>query len=139
MVPPLLNILRLVLGPAFVSGISIASPGPIDVSVNTSCYNNNNSLLVTWTVYSNGGRDISKYTLTWRKGCSNTPTTLLNSKTWMVSDNARFTQQGGSYIIPGLDGNTTYCIDVKATNSIGPILMSTTVKATTLSGVFMTS
>ncbi|XP_062500138.1 uncharacterized protein LOC134177381 isoform X2 [Corticium candelabrum] len=105
--------------------------GPIDVSVNTSCYNNNNSLLVKWTVYSNGGHDISNYTLRWRKGCSNTPTTLLNSKTWMVSGNARFTQQGGSYRIPGLDGNTTYCIDVEATNSIGP--MSTTVKATTLS------
>ncbi|XP_062499633.1 titin-like isoform X3 [Corticium candelabrum] len=109
----------------------LAPPGPIDVSVNTSCYNNNNSLLVMWTVYSNGGRDISNYTLRWRKDCSNTPTTLLNSKTWMVSNNARFTQQGGSYIIPGLDGNTTYCIDVEATNSIGP--MSTTVKATTLS------
>ncbi|XP_062500122.1 uncharacterized protein LOC134177365 isoform X2 [Corticium candelabrum] len=108
----------------------LAPPGPIDVSVNTSCYNNNNSLLVMWTVYSNGGRDISKYTMRWRKGCSNTTTTLLNSKTWMVSDNV-FTQQGGSYIIPGLDGNTTYCIDVEATNSIGPML--TTVKATTLS------
>ena len=118
-----------------ISGI-LAPPGPIDVSVNTSCYNNNNSLLVMWTVYSNGGRDISKYTMRWRKGCSNTTTTLLNSKTWMVSDNV-FTQQGGSYIIPGLDGNTTYCIDVEATNSIGPML--TTVKATTLSGVFMTS
>ena len=89
-------------------------------------------LNIKWVVSDNGGSDIINYIVRWWRDSEQPESNLL-----AVSRNSELTQQGGNYLLTGLDSDATYNVEVEATNGVGTT-KSDIVSAATLPGVSVT-
>ncbi len=78
---------------------------------------------MTWVVSSNGGDDVSHYTVVLSEDLNFTQTAY--SKNLSVVDNSELTQKGGMVTVAGLSGGTTYYAKVVARNCVGASVPAT--------------